>query len=256
MTFGAARWSERWRASSFSAYASQLALRRAEHAAEKARDETEEALSARSAFLSGLNHELRTPLNAITGFAGLLKEADTLGVTAAKKTEYLDHVLSSARLLLERIDMILDAAGRGEKAATEAVQGTDAVPVLRRLLQEHAGNLFLTGVDIEKDLPLTVIAERDLYANLQSAFAFVSEQQKKRQAVTVRLFEDTSGGGEKALILKLTLLSTETPIEESAVRALRRQLLASSIRFEIEGDGEAGVSLSFAFPMAGGGHPS
>ena len=44
-----------------------------------ARVEAELAYKARGAFLASMNHELRTPLNAITGFAGLLKEADTYG---------------------------------------------------------------------------------------------------------------------------------------------------------------------------------
>ena len=69
-----------------------------------ARDEAEEASSAKSNFLATMSHEVRTPLNGILGMASLLLHTD-LNV---KQTDYLQTVKYSGETLLAMLNDILD----------------------------------------------------------------------------------------------------------------------------------------------------
>lgn len=82
--------------------------RRAQEALEHARQEAEQASTAKSLFLSRMSHELRTPLNAILGFAQLL-ELDHSGRDKADAAS-IDQILRAGRHLLALIDEVLDIA--------------------------------------------------------------------------------------------------------------------------------------------------
>jgi PAS domain S-box-containing protein len=82
--------------------------RRAQEALEHARQEAEQASTAKSLFLSRMSHELRTPLNAILGFAQLL-ELDHSGRGKADAAS-IDQILRAGRHLLALIDEVLDIA--------------------------------------------------------------------------------------------------------------------------------------------------
>ena len=69
----------------------------------------QEANLHKSRFLSSLSHELRTPLNAILGFSDLLK-GQHYGPMNEKQDEYVSHIESSGRHLLELINDLLDIA--------------------------------------------------------------------------------------------------------------------------------------------------
>ncbi|MFZ5666084.1 MAG: ATP-binding protein [Pseudomonadota bacterium] len=82
--------------------------RRAQEALEHARQEAEQASTAKSLFLSRMSHELRTPLNAILGFAQLLElDHSGRGKTDAAS---IDQILRAGRHLLALIDEVLDIA--------------------------------------------------------------------------------------------------------------------------------------------------
>ena len=115
-----------------------------------ARMEAELAYKARGTFLANMNHELRTPLNAITGFAGLLKEADTYGFPAEQRSEYLDHILQSAELLLSHIEKILQVAD-AESGGTKLRKDTFSVA--------EAVTDALAGIEAELDAKGVVVAE-------------------------------------------------------------------------------------------------
>ena len=69
----------------------------------------QEASRLKSRFLANMSHELRTPLNAIIGFSDLMHR----GVVPAgsdKQREYLGHIASSGRHLLQLINDVLDLA--------------------------------------------------------------------------------------------------------------------------------------------------
>ncbi|MGM9485347.1 PAS domain S-box protein [Roseateles sp. NT4] len=67
----------------------------------------QESSRLKSLFLANMSHELRTPLNAVIGFADLL----TMGnqpADAARQREWLQHIASSGRHLLNMINDVLD----------------------------------------------------------------------------------------------------------------------------------------------------
>jgi signal transduction histidine kinase/CheY-like chemotaxis protein len=72
----------------------------------KMKEEAELANHAKSNFLSSVSHEFRTPMTAILGFGDLLKKDATEPLSKTQE-EHLDHVLRSAKSLLDLIDQIL-----------------------------------------------------------------------------------------------------------------------------------------------------
>lgn len=68
------------------------------------KNRTEEAMKARSQFLSQMGHELRTPLNGIIGASNLLMKNNTL----PEQSEYLNILKYCSNHMLELINNILD----------------------------------------------------------------------------------------------------------------------------------------------------
>ena len=68
------------------------------------KNRTEEAMKARSQFLSQMGHELRTPLNGIIGASNLLTKNNTL----PEQGEYLNILKYCSNHMLELINNILD----------------------------------------------------------------------------------------------------------------------------------------------------
>ncbi|UXH79130.1 PAS domain S-box protein [Roseateles amylovorans] len=74
---------------------------------ERENREVLEAMRTKSLFLASMSHELRTPLNAIIGFAQLLHESP-VAVSEEKRQQFVAHILSAGRHLLEMINDVLD----------------------------------------------------------------------------------------------------------------------------------------------------
>jgi signal transduction histidine kinase len=68
-----------------------------------------EANRLKSEFLANMSHNLRTPLNAIIGFADLMVRGK-VGPVSDDHKEYLGDILSSAHLLLQLLNDVLDLA--------------------------------------------------------------------------------------------------------------------------------------------------
>ena len=90
--------------------AGHIASRQAESErlkANLAREDAEQANSAKSAFLANMSHELRTPMNAIIGYSEMLiEEADEL--EPAEFVPDLKKVLAAGKHLLGLINDVLD----------------------------------------------------------------------------------------------------------------------------------------------------
>ncbi len=67
----------------------------------------QEANRLKSEFLANMSHELRTPLNAVIGFAEILRSG-AVPPESGKHGEYLGHIASSGRHLLQLINDVLD----------------------------------------------------------------------------------------------------------------------------------------------------
>ncbi|MEO1657151.1 MAG: histidine kinase dimerization/phospho-acceptor domain-containing protein [Pseudomonadota bacterium] len=201
------------------AYDLALRLRRAEEELALAQERADDARGAQKALLSGLNHELRTPLNAITGFAGLLKEAADADLPAGKRDEYLQHILDSARLLLEQIDAILAAANKNladetpEEPSEEVIEdeelppaplGGDVATVIKGLIQDFHGRLFVTEVIIDTSLPMSRLTDEEISGYLHSLFSLIARKGRAAQSIGVRL-KSSAPAGETLIVLELLL---------------------------------------------------
>lgn len=71
----------------------------------KAKEESERANRAKSAFLSSMTHELRTPLNAIIGFSQILQQDTSI---PQKQREFISAMYNSGQHLLVMINDVLD----------------------------------------------------------------------------------------------------------------------------------------------------
>jgi PAS domain S-box-containing protein len=79
--------------------------RAVEQALSRAREETQAANRAKSAFLANTSHEIRTPLNGLVGLARLARQPS---VDGARREQYLAQIDESAQALAGVISDILD----------------------------------------------------------------------------------------------------------------------------------------------------
>ncbi len=128
-----------------------------------ARADAEAANAAKAAFLASMSHELRTPLNAIAGYLDLL-EIGVEGPISPGQRAYLDRVKRAQRLLLRRINEVLNFAkvdsGTLSYAVTDIPVGqmlSEITALMLPLMDQRALALeYQPGVD-----GLTAFADRE-----------------------------------------------------------------------------------------------
>jgi PAS domain S-box-containing protein len=142
----------------------------------------QQASRLKSQFLANMSHELRTPLNAIIGFAELL-QTDAVPIASSRRQEYLGHIATSGRHLLQLINDVLDLskveAGKFD-FYPEPIDLAQVVGEVCGVLQSSAMRKHLhIDVSIEPGLdPLVLDAARlkqALYNYLSNAIKFTPE---------------------------------------------------------------------------------
>lgn len=130
------------------------ALRRAQEAMQKAKQEAERANKAKSQFLASMSHELRTPLNAVMGFAEAIEQELAGPVGTPAYLEYANHIHASGQHLLSLVNEILDLSKveAGKVELLEQCFGlADVVSEAVRMLEAIAG---AKQISIRQQLPV------------------------------------------------------------------------------------------------------
>jgi signal transduction histidine kinase/CheY-like chemotaxis protein len=126
---------------------------RTEQRLSEARKEAEQAILAKSAFLSTMSHEIRTPLNGVIGMA----EALSTTRLDADQAETVQIVRSSAETLLAVVNDVLDFSKLEAQRVTLECVPFGPVHLAREALaivapSDYASGLHLT-IDADDDLP-------------------------------------------------------------------------------------------------------
>ncbi|NJM57199.1 MAG: hypothetical protein HC857_06845 [Synechococcales cyanobacterium RU_4_20] len=128
-------------------------LEEARAQAQSAYEQAQEASRLKSDFLANTSHELRTPLNGMIGFLKLV--LDGMADTPEELNEFIEEAHSSALLLLDIINDILDVAkieaGKMELELT-AVQLSELLEEVERKTRLQANN---RGLIYEIERPQT-----------------------------------------------------------------------------------------------------
>ncbi|CAN5132254.1 hypothetical protein BH23GEM4_BH23GEM4_22220 [soil metagenome] len=112
--------------------------------------EAEEARRLKSEFLSNVSHELRTPLTAVLGYAYLLQEGLSSGLSEEQRAT-VEKLESSAIALMGRINDLLDLSKLRQGATSPQYEACDAVGLARAALAVHPP--LASGVVLSTDFP-------------------------------------------------------------------------------------------------------
>ena len=185
---------------------------------EHARQQADNANSAKSLFLANMSHEIRTPMNAILGLTDLLLDMPQ----EPKTRNYLDKIHQSSKSLLQILNDILDYS----KIEANKIDIVNSEFNLRKTV-DNICNLFLSSIEqkglkfnlfISKNIPENIIADElrinQVLSNLlsnavkftQKGYINLSIKNIKRMDKIIRLeyaVEDSGIGISKSDIQKL-----------------------------------------------------
>lgn len=213
----------------------------------RATEEAERANLAKTDFLSRTSHELRTPLAATLGFAQLLQRE----ATTEAQSEYVGHILTASRHLLDLINEVLEIA-RIEQGrlglSLEPVRVADVVAECLELIQPQAEERSITVHASPESCPGHVQADRQRL--LQVLLNLLSNAVKyNRVAGSVTVGCEAVEGGRLRISVSDTGLGI--PPEKQALAFAPFERLGAE-RAGVEGTG-LGLALSQGLVEAMGG---
>ena len=88
----------------------------------------ENAMRAKSVFLSNMSHEIRTPLNALSGFSSLLTEE---GLDDETRRQCNEVIQQNSELLLKLINDVIDLSSLEVGKLQFCIAQHDAVSICR-----------------------------------------------------------------------------------------------------------------------------
>jgi PAS domain S-box-containing protein len=123
---------------------------------ESLQKETAKAVSSdklKSSFLANMSHEIRTPMNSIIGFSSLLSSEE---IPEDQKEEFIQHIQSSGKLLLNIIDDIIDIAKieAGEiKIKSTPCNPENIIMELVKSFEGYKAGIGKSHIELLTDLP-------------------------------------------------------------------------------------------------------
>jgi signal transduction histidine kinase len=152
-----------------------IALRNAElfTAANRAREEAEQANKVKSQFLAAMSHELRTPLNGIINFTGFVAD-QMLGPVNEKQVKFLQDAIANAEHLLALINDVLDISKIEAGALKLFIE--DQIDVAQEMRA-----VARTGDALLKDKPVKFIL------NIQDALPLVRGDKRRIRQIIYNL---------------------------------------------------------------------
>jgi len=132
-------------------YRLQFALRAAEMETDLvlARDEAEQASTAKSVILANMGHELRTPLNAIIGFSEYLRDQAQIEGGDDQSIEFLDDICFSGKRLLSTINDILEMANLEAGRIDLDTTTLDLSNLLAGVVEKHQSAAAEKGITLD-----------------------------------------------------------------------------------------------------------
>lgn len=124
-------------------------VRRAELAAQRARQSAEEANQAKDAFMATVSHELRTPLNSILGWANLLKAGPPDETSLRRGLETIER---NARIQVQLIEDILDTTRAISGKLHVELGPVDFAEIVKRAVDSQRPTADAKGVRVDCDL--------------------------------------------------------------------------------------------------------
>jgi CheY-like chemotaxis protein/nitrogen-specific signal transduction histidine kinase len=155
----------------------------------------QQANRLKSEFLANMSHELRTPLNAIIGFTELIHDG-RVDAESPQHREFLGHILTSGRHLLQLVNDILDLSKIEAGKMEFRPEPTDVARIVGEIVGMLRTTASAKGISVETAIEPGLGEvfldpsrfKQVLYNYLSNALKFTSE----RGRVTVRARPETA----------------------------------------------------------------
>ncbi len=167
---------------------------RSEKALLIAKNDAEEAMKAKAAFMANMSHELRTPMNSVIGFTGLLLDENL----SPEQKDYLECIRNSGEALMSLINDVLDFSKMEKKKMDLELQVFDLRSIIEEALDMLAAQAAKKSLEMnysfDRNVPEAIIGDpgklRQVLSNLLSnAVKFT-----KTGEVVVYVSSDTQQG--------------------------------------------------------------